>query len=142
MSTRADFYILKHTDEDSRAIFICRFCQKALLNHHRIHIQTPEHNTAEKLDQLLWSFRPEAFIPHEYVSAHPNSPVTIGIEGMSLPEQKDIYINLSCQLDATAFAFQRIVEVVIQNPEDLQSSRANFKLCKAHGLTVSNHSIN
>ncbi|KGK43066.1 DNA polymerase III subunit chi [Nitrincola sp. A-D6] len=129
MSRRADFYILPQADEDSRAVFICRVCQKALQQGLQVHIHTDHQAKAESLDRLLWSFREDSFLPHHLIGSTPAAPISLGY-GDQLPEHRQLFLNAAGLLPESAFEFERIADVVIQAPELLTSSRQNYSRCR------------
>ena len=78
---RVDFYILSQAGQHSRQTFACRLAEKAYNLKNSVHIHAASRGDAERLDELLWTFRDGSFVPHERVSASsgtPESPVTIG----------------------------------------------------------------
>lgn len=135
MSRRADFYILPQADEDSRAVFIGRVCQKALQQGLQIYIHTDHQAKAESLDRLLWSFRDDSFLPHYLIGNTPTAPISLG-HGDQLPEHRQLFLNAAGLLPEMAFEFERIADVVIQAPELLASSRQNYSRCRELGYEM------
>ena len=77
--TRIDFYQIE-SDEDP-LFFTCRLIEKVYRRGHRIYVHTGDEAGARAMDDLLWSFRPDRFIPHEVASGtedESRAPIRIG----------------------------------------------------------------
>lgn len=133
--SRADYYILPDSDPDSRAAFLCRLCDKVLGLGLRIFISTEHETDARRLDQQLWSARPDSFVPHVLLGNTPESPIEIGW-GEQLPDHRQVFVNLSAKLPDAAFDFERIVEIVVQTPEVLAATRDNYARCRDRGIEL------
>ncbi|WP_417534016.1 DNA polymerase III subunit chi [Marinobacterium stanieri] len=133
--SRADYYILPDSDPDSRAAFLCRLCDKILGLGLRVFISTEHESDARRLDQQLWSARPESFVPHVLLGNTPESPIEIGW-GEQLPDHRQVFVNLSAKLPDAAFDFKRIVEIVVQTPEVLAATRDNYARCRDRGIEL------
>lgn len=133
--SRADYYILPDSDPDSRAAFLCRLCDKILGLGLRVFISTEHESDARRLDQQLWSARPDSFVPHVLLGNTPKSPIEIGW-GEQLPDHRQVFVNLSAKLPDAAFDFERIVEIVVQTPEVLAATRDNYARCRDRGIEL------
>jgi len=132
---RADYYILADADADSRELFLCRLCEKILGLGLRIYIHTGSDSDAAQLDQRLWSFRADAFVPHVILGQTPAAPIEIG-HGEQRPDHREVFVNLALSLPEDAFEFQRIVEIVVQDAEILEATRQNYQRCRERGLEL------
>ena len=74
--TRVDFYQIE-TDEPTLA-FACRLIEKIYRLGMKIHIHTVDAAQSAALDDMLWDYRPEAFIPHALYASSEAVPVKIG----------------------------------------------------------------
>ena len=133
--SRADFYILAASGEDDRQQFFCRLSEKILGLGLQIFVRVADEIRAGRLDEQLWSWRPDSFVPHALQGATPAAPITIGW-GTQLPAHREVFVNLGLQLPPEALEFQRIVEIVVQDEAILEASRSNWRLCKEHGLEL------
>lgn len=137
---RADYYILPDSEPESRAAFLCRLCEKILGLGMRVFISTEHEAAARRLDQQLWTTRPQSFVPHSLLHGQPDSPIEIGW-GEQLPEHRQVFVNLSGRLPDNAFHFDRIVEIVVQTPEVLANLRDNYTRCRDHQFEIHNHDM-
>ena len=68
------FYVLAGTDVGERLHTACRIISKAFQQKHNIYVHARDKAEAEQLDELLWTFRAESFIPHHLVGDGPTPP--------------------------------------------------------------------
>ena len=103
-------------------------------------VQYPD---AERLDELLWTFRDGSFVPHECLPDRDRpieSPVTIGCEGDPV-EPRDLLINLCDDIPACAEGFPRVAELVTSDDDCKQLSRRRFAAYREQGHTLETHKL-
>lgn len=140
-----DFYLLPYDHEDAIHAFIARLVEKAFNSDHKIFIYTDQVEQARHLDERLWCFRAESFLPHERVNQNAPSPATaINLSEVQAPDAlpKDLLINLNNDIPDSFIQYQRVIEIVSQQPAQKQRAREHFKQYKAQGFTPSTHEIN
>jgi len=139
---RIDFYVLPDQKDNGRALLACRVTDKAYSLGHTVYILTTSEAQAAALDDLLWTFRQDSFIPHERypLAGEESSPVLVG---MALPAEVDaqVLINFTDVLPEGFERFQRVVELVDQHPEGLAKSRERFRQYRERGLTPETHKL-
>ena len=74
---RVDFYVLTHAAAEDRNRYACTLAGKAWHEGHRVYIHASSLAEAEAIDQLLWTFKDIAFLPHELVRGHEEQDVPI-----------------------------------------------------------------
>ncbi len=140
---RIDFYILKQSGQQSRQSFACRLAEKAYRLDNTVHIHAGSQSDAQRLDELLWTFRDGSFVPHHLIaksSVDVESPVTIGCDS-SLAEPRDLLINLGDDIPSCAEAFPRVAELVTSDEECKQLSRKRFAEYRDQGHTLETHNV-
>ena len=140
---RIDFYILKQAGSQSRQAFACRLAEKAYRLEHTVHIHTPSREDAERIDELLWTFRDGSFVPHHRLGVAAtgiSSPVTIGCDTDPV-ESRDLLINLCDEIPACAETFPRVAELVTSDPECKLESRKRFATYRDQGHTLETHQV-
>lgn len=138
---RVDFYVLDQAGEPARQAFACRLAEKAWRLNNTVHIETGDRAQAERLDELLWTFRDGSFVPHHIIGdGNSESPVTIGCQSKSV-EAKDLLINLSNDIPVIAASFARIAELVTSDEDTRQSSRRRFASYRDNGHTIETHKL-
>jgi DNA polymerase-3 subunit chi len=138
-----DFYILNQAGQHSRQTFACRLAEKAYRLDKTVHIHARTREDAERLDELLWTFRDGSFVPHECLSAGGaglESPVTVGCEDDTV-EPRDLLINLCDDIPACAEAFPRVAELVTSDDDCKKLSRRRFADYRERGHTLETHKL-
>ncbi|ARU57618.1 DNA polymerase III subunit chi [Oleiphilus messinensis] len=152
MLERADFYILKSDREIDRYNYVCRLTEMAYTRGMRTHILTDSTAEAEHLDELLWNFKLESFIPHE-IAVHSSlittattgdtktqAPVLIYTTALDKTETSgDLVINMSASLPHNIDSYSRLAEIASQSPPVLKQVRSHFRQLKTSGVTINIH---
>lgn len=139
---RIDFYILAEGDAKTRFQLACRLIEKAYRNQHRIYIHTDNQTDAHYIDELLWTYRDDSFLPHNLYGEGPDPtpPIQIGFN-VTPEKQRDILINLSQQIPVFFEQFNRVLEIV-PNDADMQNrSRENYRHYRARGYDITTHKL-
>ncbi len=140
---RVDFYILNQAGQHSRQTFACRLAEKAYRLDKTVHIHARNPADAERLDELLWTFRDGSFVPHERLGSGDGpaeSPVTIGCEGDTV-QARDLLINLCDDIPGCAEAFPRVAELVTSDDDCKQLSRRRFAAYREQGHSLETHNL-
>jgi DNA polymerase-3 subunit chi len=136
--TQVDFYQIE-SDENS-LLFACRLIEKVYRLGHQLHVHTTDEAESSRLDELLWSFKAEAFIPHDRFDPRSQAPIQISHEAEPVLHQ-DVLINLSPQIPPYFSRFSRVAEVVPQAADDRATARENFKYYKDRGYPLQYHKV-
>ncbi len=134
-----DFYLVAESTVASCYGFICKLIDKGYLQKRSIYVHTNSSTEAATLDDLLWIFRDDAFIPHGVVGATTEN-IQIGWDLKVTPTNpKDILINLTIGIPALFNQFQRVLEVV---PQDLKKQgREKYKMYREHNCEITTHDL-
>ena len=150
-----DFYILPQAEREARFAFACRLIEKARGLGHRVYVHTANDDDAKQLDDLLWSYRPASFLPHNIVGNNhvvPNgnvvangkpeqrSDIEIGCSG-DASDHADVLINLSLTVPAFYERFARVTEIVVQEPAVLNATRQSWKFYSDKGIAINRHDM-
>jgi DNA polymerase-3 subunit chi len=140
---KIDFYIMQESGQKARFDFICRLIEKAYKNRHRIYIHTENETDAHTLDELLWTYRDDSFLPHNLVGEgpEPSPPIQIGFE-LKPQSQRDILINLSHVVPEFYNQFTRVIEVVSRDEAIQVISREHYRTYRSNGFDITTHNIN
>jgi DNA polymerase III subunit chi len=135
--TRISFYVLKGKLENERQVFACRLAEKAykLGNHVYIHTQNAEQT--EQLNQALWAFRADSFVPHELNQGNDiqDCPVLIGHDA-SPPRLMDLLINLNEEQPLFFSQFERMAELINDEENIKTTGRARYQFYKQRGYDL------
>jgi DNA polymerase III subunit chi len=93
---RIDFYVLQAGARLDRERLICRLANKAFEQGQPLYIHAAASEEAERLDDLLWTFRDISFLPHQLLHEGytPDIPIFIGC-GDAPPGAMKLMINLA-----------------------------------------------
>ncbi|AHY42010.1 DNA polymerase III subunit chi [Stutzerimonas decontaminans] len=130
--TRIEFYVLPDDNPLGRLRAACQLAAKGWQHGMQVFIRCVDEEQSNQLDELLWSFRAERFIPHEQDADDPQAPVVVGID-QAPPFAQGLLINLASTLSSHLDQFSRIIEIVNQEPQLLTACRENFRLYRRQG---------
>lgn len=140
--TRVDFYLLASNEADARGLVACRLLEKAYYKGHRIFVFCTNQHQAEYIDELLWTFRDDSFVPHNLQGEGPEPPPPIQIGYDKEPRGfNDILLNFSATIPPFYSKFKRVIELVANDETEKELSRANYKEYRAKGCELHTHNI-
>ncbi len=139
--TRVDFYILPDQAEQNRMVLACRLAEKAFRQGHQIYIHTSSEQVSEQLDELMWTFRQNSFVPHQLATAADQAPVTIGHQEQAPDEQADVLLNMSAEVPLFFSRFKRVAELVNQAEDTRQQGRIRYKFYRDRGYPMHTHNL-
>ncbi len=132
-----------HTQVPDKLGYTCRLLRKALRQGVRAAV-VGDAEALSRLDQALWVFEQEEFIPHLRLRAgEAPSPRNLRTPIWLLDdEQADVdatvLVNLGPGMPQQAERYQRVVEVVASEPDDVQAGRARWRQYVAQGIAPVN----
>lgn len=135
---RADYYIIAEADHDSRELLACRLCEKAISQDMSVQVYLKDEVDLAQLDQRLWSFKSDAFLPHSKAPSCPSAPIRLTTDDSRLPNT-DLLINLAVNSPSCATEFARVIEIVSQDPAVLNTTRNSFKERRDQGWELHRH---
>lgn len=137
------FYILSSDTERERSIFCCKLIEKAYRQACFCYVLTDSDNQSRMLDDLLWTFRPNSFIPHQlYTGQQADIEKTVLI-GTSQPPKgwQNIIINLSTQSLQDLNNIGRLFEILDNNPQRKQAGRNRYREYQQQGMKINTHHL-
>jgi len=147
MLQQIDFYILHNPHVTTRETerFVCQLVDKIWHQGYRIYIHTDSLPRAKLLDEILWTFKQDSFIPHDIYDVEEDVdmmsvPVWIGFNN-KVCEQTDVLINLTTEIPEKVDNFQRIAEIVDDSNNDRQKGRERYRLYRDKDYTLKTHDI-
>ena len=138
--TRVGFYVVQAAEPGQRLSVAVRLADKAFQRGHRIFINAADEEQARALDELMWSFRPSSFLPHGLHGQEHSDTVAIGW-GQEPHNHSDLLINLQLEIPSFFSRFQRVAEVVTQDPDSLEALRASWTFYKERGYQLEKHDL-
>lgn len=137
--TETEILFVETRTESQRGL-LCRWVEEFYETGHKVQILVGSSVAAQNLDQLLWTFSQESFIPHRILSSSDSQctvePVVITIGETLL----DGYPVLVCEgpvhLDFLQSYRQVVHFVLLDDAERRQESRLMWQHAKDHGLQL------
>ncbi len=136
--TRIDFYQLdqaRHRAED----VVCRLCAKAYAQKQNILILTRDSEQSDQLDQLLWTFEDDSFIPHDTAAVDGLLTPVLIHNDPTVDDKREVLINLSAEVPAFFPQFERVLELVTDN--NRESARDRYRFYKDRGYELHHHHL-
>ena len=140
--TRVDFYILEGGASDARQRYVCRLAEKAWQQGNKVYIHTGDPALSARMDELLWTFRQDSFVPHGLDDDPATDEAGIHIGHGEEPRHHDeVLINLSSEIPLFFSRFQRVAEVVDADEQNRKDGRERFRFYRDRGYPLASHSI-
>ena len=131
--TRIEFYVLPGAQPAARLETACKLALKGWRHGLPVFLRCSDAEQCQALDTLLWNFRTDTFVPHNLHGEAPLAPVVIGTD--EAPAQANgLLINLAGDISAHLPQFQRVIEIIDQQPQLLAAGRENFRSYRQRGL--------
>ena len=138
--TLVGFYVVQSAAPGQRLNIAARLADKAFQHGHRIFINAADEAQANRLDELLWSFRPASFLPHGLLGQEHSDTIAIGW-GQEPENHNDLLINLQLEIPPFFSRFARVAEVVTQEPDSIAALRNSWRFYKERGYQLEKHDL-
>ena len=143
------------------ALFTCKLVDKAYHLKHTIYVHTANQSQAQQMNELLWTFNPSSFLPHDLNEPDKNSeePILIGypqtgtqqtnsqptsFQPTSAPQITrfhDVLVNLDQTVPAFFGQFERVAEIVSGDDNARNQARQRYKFYRDRGYSLNTHNI-
>ena len=143
MPARADFYMIANKKQfvEQPLLLVCQLAQKAIASNQPCLIFCESAEQADFLDDLLWEFDDDAFVPHQVVGTDEDEDITpvllVGPE--SETPMRPLAINLRTELPP--MGFERVLEIVPADEAARGPARARWLEYKKLGFKVTKHDL-
>ena len=139
---RADFYLIdKPRFREEPLLLVCELAKRGYAANLPILILARDNAQAEALDDLLWSFDAEEYLPHQIAGmdeGDDDTPILIATPDMDIPA-RTLLINLRDA--APTGSFERVLEVVPADPAARGPLRERWKHYQTLGFEVNKHDM-
>ena len=133
---RADFYLIdKPRFREQPLLLVCELARRAFAAQQPMLILVRDFEQAEAVDELLWAFDEDAFIPHQLAGDDDDADTAVlivppGIDTADRP----LVINL--REGCAPGRFDRVLEVVAADPAERDGSRTRWREYARLGFEV------
>lgn len=133
-----------HFNATDKLAYVCRLLRKGVSQGQRLFV-VAEQDVLPRLDRALWAVSPHDFISHcvgmDDALALNHSSVILAAQLQPVPQVKTA-VNL-CPLVPSQFdQFERLIEVVSDDPSDRAEARERWKAYTAQGYTLIRRDLN
>ena len=139
---KAHFYLIdKPRFREQPLLLVCELAKRAYAANLPTLILARDQAQAEALDDLLWAFDPDEYLPHQIAGMDADedeAPVLIAAPDADAA-LRPLLINLRDA--APQGAFERVLEVVPADPSAREPLRERWKQYKARGFEVNKHDM-
>lgn len=139
---KIDFYVLETSNAQQSLRFTCQLIEKLYTDEQKqIYVQFNSRADAERFDSLLWTYRDDSFLPHNFYNQldDEQSPITLGFidnEIESPDDHTDVLINLSREIPAFYDQFEHVIEIIFADPLIQQLGRERYKQYRELGHNI------
>ncbi len=143
--TKVDFYVLSDENADNRLMLVCKLTEKAYRYDQKVFIHSDEKNLLAELDNVLWQFRADSFVPHTFLDEtdasveHNMDPVQLSIGEPG--HDRCVLINLSNSVPPFFSRFERTLEVINQSETVRVSARERYRFYQQRGYPLQHHKM-
>jgi len=146
MHKQATFYLLEKNESDSDksnapssgSLLFCACVQAAqsYRQQQKVFIYTPDQTVAHEVDEMLWAFDADSFVPHNLMGEGPSygSPVEISWQAPS--NRRSVLINLTESVPPFAQKFSQVIDFVPNDETLKQIARNRYRQYQQLGFAV------
>jgi DNA polymerase III subunit chi len=133
--TRVDF----HTNVADKLGYACRLARKAYLAGQPL-VVLAEPEVLRAFDERLWTFAPLEFVPHCMADSAlaAQTPVVLSVSLDKVPHHQ-VLMNLGQALPPSFASFERLLELVGTDAQELQAGRERYRFYRDRGYPLANH---
>ncbi|CAM5220165.1 DNA polymerase III subunit chi [Alishewanella longhuensis] len=115
--------------------FACQLCADLYRAKQRVFVYTSNQQQAELIDELLWQFDPDSFVPHNLTGEGPARGTPIEIGWQAPRQSRQVLINLTDKMPDFARRFASVIEFVPAEPALKTQARERYKQYRQAGIT-------
>ena len=139
---RADFYLIdKPRFREQPLLLVCELAKRGYAANLSILVLARDTAQAEAIDDLMWSFDPDEYLPHQIAGmdeGDDDTPILIATPDMDSPA-RPMLLNLRDA--APTGTFERVLEVVPADPSARGPLRERWKHYQSLGFELAKHDM-
>ena len=139
---KANFYLLKQNTDAARAALACKLAEQQMRLGQLVYLQAASVDAAHELDQMLWSFTPESFVPHALAGDAAAAAANVVVGVGAIPSATTCVLNLADGPVASAGdSVGTIAEFILNDDEAKARSRIRWNHYKQLGYELQLHQL-
>jgi DNA polymerase-3 subunit chi len=138
---RIDFYKLNSQNRTRINRFCCQLADKVVKMGNPVFVRTKDEAESRLLDDIMWTFNDSSFVPHAIQgdTEDADAPVIIGHSASA--SKAYLLINLSGEFPESTLNYERVAEIISDDPENLQKGRVRYSAYKKDAYPLHYHEI-
>lgn len=135
---KVEFQLLSSGGENERIDKACALAEHAWRKGERVRLAVGDNAQAQYIDEALWTFREDSFVPHERVTdaAHAETPVLVALHQQLKQLPQGVVINLSAEPVGICDAVSRVVEVLAASDVARAEGRTRYRQYRDAGCEL------
>jgi DNA polymerase III subunit chi len=133
-----------HVNAPDKLDYACRLLRATQKKSAQVLVLGPL-DALKSLSSKLWGMSPTEFLPHCLADAEPavlaQSPIVLSAELPANAAESQVLLNLGAVLPSGFERFERLIELVGQDSDDLQAARTRWKHYKDRGYALSRYDV-
>lgn len=121
--------------------YACVKAAECYRQNQRVFIFTENQERAHEIDELLWAFDADSFVPHNLVGEGPKQGAAVEIGWQSPRGRRPVLINLTSTMPAFAGQFAQIIDFVPSQEDEKQQARLRYRSYQQQGFVVNHHKV-
>lgn len=145
--SQAIFYLLASNKDISATQQVYHHACQLIYAHYKqkqtIYIHCQNKQQAFSIDEILWTFAPDSFIPHSIKDPNNEflSPVEIGFDPIGSNKKRQVLINLADQCPPFAVNFDHIIDFVADDDGMKAIARDRYKQYRTMGIELATQKL-
>ena len=132
-----EFYVFEQANQQQAYIGLCQLIEKWYQAKLSVAVLCQTREELALLDQLLWTFNEQSFIPHAVLNTEEKlPPVLLCLDLSQLPDERNVVVNLSSMTLSTHKASRFLAEIVFSEQTVQQLARDRYKQYRDQGLQL------
>lgn len=130
------FYVLDGLTEQQQQQFFCQQIAQLWRDHKSVRVWCASQTAAEQLDESLWRFPADSFVPHNLVGEGPPQGAPVELcwpQAPASPRRAAVVMNLMDDLPPWQGA-RLIIDHVPEIEPQRQAARERYKHYRQHGI--------
>ncbi|ABV86229.1 DNA polymerase III subunit chi [Shewanella pealeana] len=124
-------------------LLACQLAQRAFATQQLVYVHCQDQQQAYAIDELLWQFEPQSFVPHNLKGEGTlgGAPVEIGFDRLGANKKRHLLINLADQVPQFAVNFGQIIDFVANDDSHKAIARDRYRQYRALGIALTTQDI-
>lgn len=143
MQTQAMFYSIEEQSKVSgvpaQQLHLHYACLQAAYfyrQNQRVFIYTQDQESAHSIDEMLWAFDPDCFVPHNLIGEGPKQGAAVEISWQVPTNRRAVLINLTSDIPNFANQFSHLIDFVPADENLKEQARNRFRTCRQWNFNV------